>query len=165
VSTLAVCGVVALIAPRASVAADTMGVPTIAAAPDRTQPEHGWTAELIVTDPNDSDDGDDGGDDAPAASGVVPSNDRTDQTFDHSWRLGRSPFVSRASLVLEGHALRGPPAADQDPLDFDAGADDDYHVSTSRPVGASHPRPRLILSSQPSQALCRAFDGPSMRAP
>jgi hypothetical protein len=163
VSTLAVCGVAALIAPSASVAADTMDVPAIAAAPDRTQPGNGWMAESIVTDPADSDDGDDGGDDAPAASGVVPSSHRIDRTFDHSWLIGHPVFVSRASLVLAGHALRGPPSADDDVFNVDD--DDDSPVPTSRPIPASRSRALQIFRSQSNQARYRTSDVPSMRAP
>jgi hypothetical protein len=161
VSTLAVCGVVALIAPRASVAADTVDVPTLDAAALHSQPGQAWTAEIVTPDAPDSDD-DDGGDDAPTASAVVPSAHGASRTFDRSWLVGHL-VVWRASQVREGHALRGPPSVSGDALTLD---DDCDHLESPDPtfIASGRLRPRPILRSQINHAIS-ASDVPSMRAP
>jgi hypothetical protein len=179
VSTLAVCGVAALIAPPASVAADTVDVPaivaadvptivaadtvdvpTIAPAALHSLPGQTLTAEFETPDVPDSDD-DDGGDDAPTASAVVPSTHGGGHTFDRSWLL-RHRVVRRASQVREGHALRGPPSDSGDALNLD----DDDHLQSPDPtfIASGHLRPRPILRSQINHAIS-ASDVPSMRAP
>ena len=164
-STLAVCGVAALVVPPAAVASATMDAPAVAAAPDRTQPETGWTAELILTDPNDSDDGDDdGGDDAPTASAVVPTGHQANRGFDRSWLLGHVVLVSKASQVIDGHALRGPPSISGHVPDLDRNHDY-FDPLFPPPVPASRPRPRPIFRSQLDHARCPAFDAQSLRAP
>ena len=172
VSTLAICGVAALVVPPVCVASDTSDVSTIGSAPDRTQPEHGWAAELIVTDPADTDDGDDdGGDDAPAASAVVPSAHGASHTFDRSWLLSHPVVVSRAEQVLEGHALRGPPSITENAPDLDDADDDDdrdFDCQVSPSTSCPEPgglRPRPVFHFQFAHTLNRASDGPSMRAP
>jgi hypothetical protein len=124
VSTLAVCGVAALIVPPASVTSLTMDESAIAAASSQTLPGHGWTADVLAPDVPDTDD-DDGGDDAPAPSAVVPSAHSASHRFDRSWLLEHLVVISRASHVLEGHALRGPPVEDDDSSDADRDDDDD----------------------------------------
>ena len=124
VSTLAVCGVAALIVPPASVTSLTMDESAIAAASIQTPPGHGWTADVLTPDAPDSDD-DDGGDYAPAAAAVVPATHTAAETFDRSWILEHLIVTSRASHVIEGHALRGPPVEDDDSSDADRDDDDD----------------------------------------
>ena len=163
-STLAVCGVAALIVPPASLASDTSDASRIAAAPDRTQAERGLAAEPIVTDPVDSEEDDDGGDDASAASAAVPSRHGASHSFNRSWLLSHLVVVPRAEQVLEGHALRGPPSITRD--EFDVDDDDDRFGSFVPPsTAASYPRPRPLFRSQLDHALCPATDGQSLRAP
>ena len=179
-STLAVCGVAALIAPPASVAADTVDaivladtvavpgivadtvdVPTIEAADLHSLPGETLAAEFDTPEVPDTDD-DDGGDDAPTAAAVLPSAHGASHTFDRSWLLSHL-VVWRASQVREGHALRGPPSVSGDALNLD---DVNHHLQFLDPtfIASAHPRPRPILRSQINHAIS-ASDVPSMRAP
>jgi len=122
-STLILVGAAGVLLPDSCDAWVAAGA-YVSTAADQTPGSHDWTADTTIQDPPDSPDDEDGPDARQDSSSAVVAHVRAATGFDSGRRIVRVAPVSMAARTVEGHFMRGPPAAEGDDSTLDEDDED-----------------------------------------